>query len=68
MKVKLNDFVHEENGLALQLLPETETEGELLKAFLSHGRIESGHPCEAKFGGLGFYIKAWGKNKVGEEE
>ena len=60
MKAELQSYMHAVNGLSLQLMPETETEAQLLKAIWAHGHLNTGHPCGAKWG-TGYYISAFDK-------
>lgn len=61
MKVKLQNFEHEENGISLQLFPDTDVEEQLLLGLWLHGEMKTGHPCQAK-GATGFYV-SWKQNK-----
>jgi len=58
MKVQIVNYVHPDNGISLQLMPETELEIALLKSFWTHGTLGTGHPCSAP-GGTGYYITAF---------
>ena len=44
MKTRVFSFQHEGNGLALQLLAETEAEDALLNALWAFGTLERGYP------------------------
>lgn len=43
MKTKLKSYVHSENGLSLQLIPETEMEEGILTVIFKHGEMEITH-------------------------
>lgn len=55
MKVKIVTYGHAENGISLQVIPETDEEEALLHGLWKHGRMELGHPSGEK-GGIGFYV------------
>ena len=56
MYIKLKSYMSAENGLSLQIYPETNVEEELLRGFFKHGNMETGHQCKAE-GKTGFYLK-----------
>ncbi len=43
MKTRVFSYMHEANGLAIEIVPETDTEEELLAAVWKHGTMETGH-------------------------
>lgn len=55
MKIKLSHYASNENGMSLQICPESDIEFELLRSFYAHGEMKIGHPCKASYG-TGFYI------------
>ena len=55
MKIKLVTYEHADNGISLQVIPETDEEEALLHGVFKHGKMELGHPCKEK-GGIGFYL------------
>ena len=59
MKVLLVTYEHEANGLSLQIEPESEIEAKLLKQFWRFGKLQTGHPCGAKHGDIGYYLTAF---------
>ena len=58
MKLKLYTYVHEENGIALQVIPETEPEQVLLDALWRFGRLDIVHTCNNSVS-TGFIVKAF---------
>lgn len=67
MKVRLVTYQHESNGMAIQVMPETDVEVELLRSVWAHGRLATGHPCGGT-GEIGFYIKAFAVAREGAGE
>ncbi len=67
MKVRLVTYQHESNGMAIQVMPETDAEVEILRSMWAHGRLAAGHPCGGT-GGIGFYIKAFAVAREGAGE
>lgn len=69
MQVKLHGYVHEANGISLQILPETPVEEALLNILWMHGHLEVGHPC-GELGNAGFRITGMqgGNHAVSETE
>ena len=63
MKINLHDYIHGENGLALEIMPETAVEKELLRAFFHHGELSIGNGPS----GIGFRIK-WNPGKDRDED
>ena len=43
MKVRLYSYVHESNGLAVEVVPETSDEEELIAALWKFGQMETGY-------------------------
>lgn len=64
MNIKIKNYEHCENGISLQIVPETDAEEQLLKGIFKHGKLETGHPCK-EFGNTGFYISCY-NNKDSE--
>jgi hypothetical protein len=67
MKVALNVYAHAENGMSIQLMPETEFESAFLKSFASGETKFSGegHPCDDKISPCGYRIKVLRGDKRG---
>lgn len=61
MKVKLVNYEHAENGVSLQLIPESDVEEQLLRSIWKHGKMNLGHPGKEQ-GGIGFYVSCWEKH------
>ena len=55
MKIEMVNYEHAENGISLQICPETDVEEGLLRGLFQHGKAETGHPGNAK-GNTGFYL------------
>ncbi len=53
MKVQLVNYTS--RGMAIQLLPDTDVEFELLHGFWKHAMLKTGHPGDGR-GSTGFYI------------
>jgi len=60
MKLKLYTYVHEANGLALQVIPETEPEQAILHALWKFGRLDITNTADNRFSVAGFVVKAFG--------
>jgi len=56
MKVKLTSYAHADNGISLQIIPETDAEDAILRGFWRHGNLNTGHPCGEGVSATGFYI------------
>lgn len=66
MKIKLNTYHHSDNGISLQVVPETDEEESLLRGIWKHGKLDVGHPC-AERGSTGFYVKWQNKDPAPEK-
>jgi hypothetical protein len=55
MKVKVVNYKHPENGISIQMIPETEFECGILKGMWLHAELNTGHPC-GEMGDTGYYI------------
>lgn len=70
MKVRLTTYLHSQNGVSLQLVPETPVEESLLKGVWNHGKLKTGHPSKAEqevnvkyCASTGFYVTWDQKNE-----
>ena len=59
MKLKLYTYIHEANGLALQVIPETEPEQAILHALWKFGRLDITNTADNRFSVAGFVVKAF---------
>ncbi|KKM93798.1 hypothetical protein LCGC14_1204630 [marine sediment metagenome] len=65
MKTRLFTYVHESNGLSLEIVPETDTEAELLAALWKHGRMETSYSSDNK-DAKSYQIRVFAEDPQGE--
>jgi hypothetical protein len=46
MQARIGSYVHAQNGLAIEIVPETEAESAVLAAAWKHGHMETGYSDE----------------------
>lgn len=59
MKVQLYSYLHEGNGLSVEVLPETDAEDKLLSAMWKHGRLAVVHSSDNPRSTAGYVITAF---------
>lgn len=59
MKCRLYTYVHESNGIAIELMPETDVELHLLAGFWKFGRLEKAHGGDDVPHSEGFVVRAF---------